>query len=261
MPSRIRAAISRIRIPQGPRIGRAARCSLLAATGKRRSLAVAQVRVDDVRAIAHRHRATVNDVVLSAISGALHTCVERRGEQVDAIVVGVPVAMRRTATARELGNRLGEIRAAIPTFGDPVQRLEHVAQVMRDRKETAVGLSMASAVVRAIAALGIYDWYMRRQRYLHTVVTNLHGPARRLTFCGATITEVLPLAAGGGGNVSVTFAALSYAGTLVVTVTADPDAMPDLFAMTAALQAELNALVSVDTFPSASRHLADRAIQ
>ena len=91
-----------------------------------------------------------------------------------------------------------EIRAAIPTIGHPVQRLERVAKVMRARKRVAIGLSTASAVVRAIAALGIYDWYMRRQRFLHTVVTNVPGPARALTFCGARITDVVPLAVGGG---------------------------------------------------------------
>jgi hypothetical protein len=83
---------------------------------------------------------------------------------------------------------------------------------------------------------------MRRQRYLHTVVTNLHGPERTVTFCGAPVVEMLPLAVGFGGNVVATFAALSYAGTLVVTVTADPDAMPDVARTAADLQHELDVL-------------------
>ena len=130
---------------------------------------------------------------------------------------------------------------------------------MKARKRAAIGLSATSAVVCAIAALGVYDCYMRRQRYLHTVVTDLPGPAQSMTFCGATITDVLPLAVGGGGNVTVTFAALSYAGTLAITVTADPDAMPDLIDTTAALQAELDRLTGVESFPSASPHLTRRA--
>ena len=99
---------------------------------------------------------------------------------------------------------------------------------------------------------------MRHQRYLHTVVTNVRGPARPLTFCGAPITDVVPLTVA-GGNVTVTFAALSYAGTLAITVTADPDAMPDLIDTTAALQAELDMLTGVVSFPSASRHLSGQA--
>lgn len=249
LPLRIHDAFGQIRNLRGRRIGRAADCSLLVATGERRRLTAATARVEDVLAVAHRHGATVNDVVLSAIGGALHSCLERRGEQVNTIVVAVPVAIRRTANAQDLGNRLGEIRAAIPTFGDPVLRLERVAKMMRAGKQAVMGLPGISAIVRALAALGAYDWYMRRQRFLHTVVTNLRGPAQFLTFCGAPITEILPLAVGGGGNVAVTFAALSYAGTLTVTLTADPDAMPDLDRTTSALQAELDTLAAAGTSP------------
>jgi WS/DGAT/MGAT family acyltransferase len=254
MPQRIRVAINEIRRARSPVIGRAAACSLLAPTGAERRVAVARARLDDIKAVAHRHGATVNDVVLSAISGALHTCLERRGEQVDAIVVGVPVAKRRTATMRELGNQLGEARAAIPTTDDPLRRLERVAEAMRASKQTAMRLTAVSQVVRALAAVGIYSWYMRRQRYLHIVVTNLRGPSRPMTLCGAEITDVLPLAVGGGGNVGVTFAALSYAGMLAVTVTADPRVLPDLTDTAAELQGELSALINSESFLSTRRH-------
>jgi WS/DGAT/MGAT family acyltransferase len=260
IPGRIRRAVNEKRKARDPRIGRAAACSLLAATGDQRRVAVARARVEDIRAVAHCRGATVNDVVLSAIGGALGTCLEGRGEHADAIVVGVPVGMRRTIGVQDLGNRLGEVRAAIPTVGDPMHRLEQVAKAMRVRKRATMRLSAASGVVRVIAGLGLYDWYMRHQRYLHTVVTNVRGPVRPLTFCGAPITDVLPLTVA-GGNVTVTFAALSYAGALTVTVIADLDAMPDLIATTAALQAELDALtgVSVAPFPSASRLLSRQA--
>ena len=86
---------------------------------------------------------------------------------------------------------------------------------------------------------------MRRQRYLHCVVTNVHGPDRRLTLCGAPVTDIVPLAVGGGGNVVVTFAALSYAGTLVVTVIADPDPLPDLAEITVPLAGELRTLFTM----------------
>ena len=232
---------------RGPRIGRAAVCSLLAPTGEQRRVAVARARVEDVRAIAHRHGATVNDVVLIGDRGALHTCLERRGEQVDAIVVGVPVAIRRTATVQDLGNRLGEIRAAIPTIGDPAQRLERVVKIMRARKQAAIGLrrpvrlfalSPRSASTTGTCAANVSP-YRRDQPARSRPVPDVLRRPRSPTS--------LPLAVGGGGNVTVTFAALSYAGTLAITVTADPDAMPDLLDTTAALQAELDALTGVES--------------
>jgi len=232
--------------PHAPRIGRASPCSLLRPTGPRRCVTIARAALDDVRAVAHQHGATVNDVLLTAIGGALHTTLEQRGEDLPAVIAGIPVTDRRSATTQALGNRFHEVRVAIPGGGEPLERLERVAGTMRVRKRSGRGPAgpVASALVRAAIAVGVYEWYMRRQRYLHTVVTNVPGPGSRHTFCGAPIVEMLPLAVGGGGNVTVTYAALSYAGTLAVSVTADPDRVPDLAWTTAALQAELDRLTA-----------------
>lgn len=59
---------------------------------------------------------------------------------------------------------------------------------------------------------------------------------------GTPVTDVLPIAVGGGGNVTVTFAALSYCETLAITVTADPVTMPEFADVADALQDELDAL-------------------
>ena len=53
------------------------------------------------------------------------------------------------------------------------------------------------------------------------------------------------------GDVTVSFDALSYAGTLTVTAVADPDRVPDLPVLTAALRDQLAALVT--PAPTASR--------
>ncbi|MBK6762840.1 MAG: DUF1298 domain-containing protein [Micrococcales bacterium] len=198
-----------------------------------------------IRATAHQTGATVNDALVSAVVGALHACLERRGEDPPPFVLAVPVAVRRGTTADDVGNAFTEARARVPGGGMPRERLANVAAIMRERKAAVMqpaALFVAAPAVRAMVAVGIYGWYMRRQRYLHTVLTNLRGPALRVTLAGAPITRMLPLAVGGGGNVTVTFAALSYAGTFAVTVTADPAVTPDLGLLTADLQAELDQL-------------------
>ena len=53
-----------------------------------------------------------------------------------------------------------------------------------------------------------------------------------------------PLAVGESGNVTVSFLVFSYAGTLSVTVMADPDRVPELRDLTAALQSELDVLTA-----------------
>ena len=46
------------------------------------------------------------------------------------------------------------------------------------------------------------------------------------------------------GNVAVNFVALSYAGSLTVTIVAEPDLVPDLPELASLLQAELDALTN-----------------
>ena len=57
----------------------------------------------------------------------------------------------------------------------------------------------------------------------------------------------MPLASADTGNVRVSFDVLSYAGTLAITVIADPDTVPDLPDLAIALGTELNAMTGTPT--------------
>jgi hypothetical protein len=84
---------------------------------------------------------------------------------------------------------------------------------------------------------------MNHQHRLHTLVSHVRGPEQPATFAGARVGQVIPVAVAEAGNLTVSFEALSYAGTLTITAVADPDHFPDLPALTDGLQAELAQLV------------------
>ena len=222
---------------------RAPRCSLNRPAGPRRSLAVARTDLAAALQAAHAHGGTVNDVVLCAVTGALHTVLRRRDETVDRLVVSVSVSARHQASATQLGNQVGVIPMALPATGDPEQRLAAIARITRDRKTAAPASSAAvlAPAFRILARLGVLQRFVDRQRLVTTFVTNLRGPQRQLSFLGAPVVDVIPVSVI-TGNITVAFAALSYAGTLLVTVVADPEACPDLPAVVAELQGELDAL-------------------
>jgi diacylglycerol O-acyltransferase / wax synthase len=73
-------------------------------------------------------------------------------------------------------------------------------------------------------------------------VWNPSGP-QPLTFAGARVAAVIPIP-NTTGNVPVTFGALSYAGTLWLTVLSDPARVPDVRVLTAALRRELDSTAS-----------------
>jgi diacylglycerol O-acyltransferase / wax synthase len=73
---------------------------------------------------------------------------------------------------------------------------------------------------------------------IHTFVSNLLGPEAALTLLGYPITGAVPLSVA-TGNVTVSFSALSSAGSLAITISADPDTCPDSDRLQQELQHQL----------------------
>jgi WS/DGAT/MGAT family acyltransferase len=226
-----------------PRL-RAGPSSLLQPTSPRRGLDVVEVDLAGVEAAAHARGATVNDLLLVAVSGALRRLLLARGEQLDEVLVSVPVSGRPAASSTDLGNKVGVLPVAVPLVEDRTLRLTAVREQRRRLGTSAPRGSsgvVLSVLFRTLAAMGVFPWFVRRQRMVHTFLTNLRGPAEPLSLAGSRIRRVVPVAAV-PGNVTVSFDALSYAGRLLVSVVYDPDHLPDHGLLRGALQDEMSEL-------------------
>jgi len=150
------------------------------------------------------------------------------------------VSARQSASGGQLGNQVGAMPVAVPTDGDLATRVTKVAAITRERKTQARGTSAAvlGLPFRLLAPTGLLRTFFNRQRLIHTFVTDLRGPADLLAFAGARVRALIPIP-NTTGNVTVTFGALSYAGTLRITVLSDPGRLPDVAVLTAALRREL----------------------
>ncbi len=219
------------------------RSSLNRPTGPRRQLAVVEVDLARVHDAARAQHATVNDVVVVAVAGALHRLLATRGEVVDELVISVPVSTRTHASADDLGNHSGVVPLRVGAVGDPLGRLEAVAGRSRAVRRARPGTSTAvlGPLFRLLAAVGLYRRFVDGQRLIHTFVSNVHGPDRTLGLVGCPITGIVPLSMA-GGNVTVSFAVLSYAGRLAITVIADPDTCPELPLLRQTLEEELSSM-------------------
>jgi len=221
--------------------------ALDAGTGPERAVAFARVPLDDLREAGRRHRATVNDLFLTAASLALRDALERRGEAPEAVRALVPVDVRQ-AQDGALGNRISFLACDLPTgTGDPVRALRRIRQQMEQRKRAgeAHPLTALAQAADALPAAG------RRQltRLLAgripftTIVSNVPGPPMPLYLLGARLREAYPAVPILHGR-ALTIGALSYAGTVHVGLYADAGAVDDLPRIAADLQRALTTLCS-----------------
>ena len=101
--------------------------------------------------------------------------------------------------------------------------LGRIARRTRWRKQLVRGSSGSPALSYVLAALGRLGWYrplFERQRAIITLSTNLRGPAQPLIVQGSPVVSLTPISPA-LGNVTVVFAAVSYAGRLRVTARLD----------------------------------------
>jgi len=222
----------------------ATRTSLDHLVGPDRTLAPIRGSLDQATQAAHRHHATVNDVLLAVTAGGLRGLLRSRGEAVQDLVVPiyVPITLRPAQQRDQArGNLTALMTVPLPVgVADPVRRLEQIAAETACRKaesRPSVGTVLHGPMPRR-AFLAV----MKHQR-VNLVSADVPGPARPLYLAGAQLIEVfpvLPLM----GKTTLGVGALSYAGQFNIMAVADHDTCPDLDVFAAAARDELRALAA-----------------
>jgi WS/DGAT/MGAT family acyltransferase len=197
--------------------------------GARRRLAVVRAQLTVVKDVAHAQGATVNDLLLAAVTGGLRELLLARGTPTDGLTLyaSVPVALRAGAGTAALGNQVGLMIVPLPVGEpDPVQQLRQVSQATIQRKRRPELLASLRPV-GSLTILRALNRYSRHQRIVDLFVTNVPGPKRPLYLLGARLLEAFPVVQI-AGNVPLSVAALSYDGQLNIGIQSDPDGCPDL---------------------------------
>ncbi len=190
--------------------------------------------------------ATINDVLLTAVAGALRRYLVERGDAVEHLDLraAVPVNLRPERHMGKLGNCFGLIFVALPVgIADPRKRLA----VLKRRLD---GLKRSTEPIVVLGILRMMGWMPRvAQRVImrifgskiSAVMTNVPGPRRRLRMAGGEVDGVLfwvPQSGDAGLGVSI----FSYAGTVRVGVASDAGLVPDPGRIVAHIRSELDAL-------------------
>ncbi|HSQ01271.1 MAG TPA: wax ester/triacylglycerol synthase family O-acyltransferase [Candidatus Dormibacteraeota bacterium] len=193
---------------------------------------------------------TINDVVLTALAGALGAYHRHRHVHVETLNCMVPINLRAAGETHTLGNRVGIFTVRLPLAERrPAERLALVTRqthaAKNDRRGAAGPLALQGLALLPGFAM---RWIARRALGKYNLAcTNVPGLARPRYMAGARIEAIYPFASVVEGTPLV-MALMSYAGVMHVGFDTDPEAIPDperIHALYDAALTELEAIAGI----------------
>ena len=184
-----------------------------------------------VKTISKAMDATVNDVLIASVAGALRRYLIFRGNRTSKteLRAAIPVNIREPGTAFELGNKFSLVFLALPVYiEDPILRLREVKKRMDHLKQSpdayiafmvlsALGISSASIATTAS------NFFANKAS---TVMTNVPGPPEPLYFAGKKIENFIGWVPR-TGRVGMGISIFSYAGKVGIGLVTDEGLVPD----------------------------------
>jgi diacylglycerol O-acyltransferase len=202
---------------------------------RERTVACSEFSFAEIRAIRAACGGTVNDVVLTVLSGALGRYLELHGESTEgrAMRILAPVNVRREDERGALGNRVSMLLIEVPVgMQDPVERLKAITERTEalKRQNVAAGTEIMSDLLSGVPPMlqslaGLLP--QPRNNLANMVCTNIPGPMIPLYSVGRRLLAhypLMPLAWEMGVGCGVT----SYDQKLYFGLIADPQAVPDV---------------------------------
>jgi diacylglycerol O-acyltransferase len=185
----------------------------------------------EVKTISRALGCSVNDVLLAAVTGALHGYLIQKGDRIEGSEMRalVPVNLRGPEREKDLGNCFGVVAVELPIgVDDPLIRLREIHRRMEALKrsyEPAVTLGLLEALGYAPKLMQeeVFDILLSRAT---AVMTNVPGPQHPLYLAGSRIKQWIfwvPQAGDIGMGVSI----LSFDSHMQFGIMTDAALVPD----------------------------------
>lgn len=205
--------------------------SALAERSLARRCAVLKVPLPRLKQAARSLDATVNDLYLAAITGALRRYQSAVGAAPEDVPLAVPVNLRRGDEAAA-GNHIGALNLVAPAAEpDPARRLEVIREAMQaGRSEPAIRAHSLLAPLMARMPDTVLERLLRQIPRADVQASNVPGPRERPYFAGRRVLAAYPFGPVPGVGAMVTM--LSMVDECFVAVHFDPASFvePETFA-------------------------------
>ena len=215
-----------------------------------------------VKEVGHATGSTVNDVLVTAMTGALRDYLRSRDGLVESIRAFVPFNLRPLGEPlpRELGNRFGLVYLDLPVgMRTAKARLQEVKRLMSDIKSSqqgpvAYGILGLLGHTPELAERYAIDMFSSRGS---CVLTNVPGPREHVYMAGTPVRGALAWAPT-SGSVGMSISIFSYAGEVTVGLLVDANLVPDPDRVIKSFHAELPKLERLAHKPAPKKEVATR---
>jgi diacylglycerol O-acyltransferase len=204
----------------------------------------------DFKQIKNALGGTVNDVVLTVVTGAMRKWLRSRGVRTEGLELRalVPVSIRSDDDRGGTGNQIAAMRGPLPVYcDDPVECLGIVRQEMGSVKESKQALGAeVIAGLQDFAPPTLLAQASRLNfstRLFNLIVTNVPGPQLPLYLQGRELQQIIPVAFLPEDH-ALAIAIMSYNGSLDFGLLGDYDAMPDMDFVAAAIEETTDELLA-----------------
>ena len=217
----------------------------------------AAVDLAQVKRIGRTSGATVNDVLIAALAGALraHLLSTDGGDTLEDIRTMVPVNLRPPDAPLTLGNQFGLVYLSLPvSLDDPLERLREVKRrmdILKRSPEAAVAfqlLSVLGMLPGEFSAMAATIFAGKAT----AVLTNVPGPRRPLYVAGCRVKRLL-FWVPQSGDIGLGISIISYAGEVNLGLIVDEGLVSDPESIMSAFEAQFERMTS------AAANLADAA--
>jgi diacylglycerol O-acyltransferase / wax synthase len=214
--------------------------------GTRREIGFATMRISELHGAAHRAGgATVNDALLSIVTGAVRRWVEAQHGRLPDIRVRVPVSLHHEAD--QAGNRDSFFSLNLPLHEtDPVTRLREIHAATQRRKLHA-DAEREDLLLRELTHVRSLSRFVTRlqasPRQFALCVSNVPGPRGPVSVLGMPVLSLSGLAEIGQRH-ALRVAAVSLGDQMSLGFCADPSIVPGVRLIAAAAATEAMDLIS-----------------
>jgi WS/DGAT/MGAT family acyltransferase len=226
--------------------------SINAPLSPRRRYRVVDADLEQLKGVKNALGGTVNDVVLSAVTGGLRALLLERGEDVAApgLRAMVPVDVRTAAERLGLGNKVSSLFVHLPVMEPDAGRRYLLVKGETDdlKRHGQAGGAGELVALGGLAPPVVHALFARTAlatRLFNLTVTNVPGPQMPLYAFGARMEEVWPLVPLAAGH-TLGVAVVSYDGRVFFGLCADRET-GDLDVLAAGIETAISELVELGT--------------